>query len=75
MKVETPWLAGWQEIASYLRVSVRTAQMRAEKEGLPILQKTKRGVVKAHKSDLDEWVRKRNGAQPSGNLTQPKNKS
>lgn len=60
-KVETPWLAGWQEIATYLRVSIRTAQRWAKDDNLPVAHKM-RGCPKAHKNDLDVWVR--HGAPP-----------
>jgi len=54
-------LTGWQEIADYLKTSVRTAQRR-EKEGLPIhrpgnSERGPKGAVYAYPSEINDWVR------------------
>lgn len=51
-------LAGWKEIANYLRMAVRSLQ-RYERTGLPIHRPSgqARGVVIAIKAELDDWVR------------------
>src|SRR5688572_18654176 len=54
-------LTGWQEIADYLKTSVRTAQRR-ENEGLPIhrpgnSERGPKGAVYAYPSEINDWVR------------------
>lgn len=48
------WLDGWQEIASYLKVSVKTAQRYHDGAELPV--RTPGGMrVKALRREIDEW--------------------
>src|SRR5262245_31265703 len=49
-------LSSWKEVASYLDVSVRTAQMWEADRGLPVNRLPGgRGVVWADKAELDNW--------------------
>lgn len=49
-------LASWKEIADYLKVSVRTAQLWERKHGLPVRRLPGvRGKVIASRADLDAW--------------------
>src|SRR5262249_8824402 len=57
-------LESWGEIAAYLRRDIRTVQRWERLHGLPVrrLRIGKQGQVYAFRSELDDWVRKR---QPS----------
>lgn len=58
-------LSSWKEIASYLRVGVRTAQMWERERGLPIRRiPGPRGRVLANVEELEAW--KHSGREPSG---------
>jgi hypothetical protein len=46
-------LHGWDAIADYLGVAVRTAQRYADEDGLPVWWRKRR--VRARKADLDRW--------------------
>src|SRR5262245_16177305 len=49
-------LSSWKEVASYLGVSVRTAQMWEADRGLPVNRLPgRRGLIWADKTDLDNW--------------------
>lgn len=61
-KVETPWLAGWKEIAEYLRVSIRTAQSWEERDGMPVIRRNG-GCIHAERPALDEWMRQQRSNQ------------
>lgn len=51
-----PLLSSWKEIAAYLRVSVRTAQLWESERGLPVNRPPgRRGVVWANPAELDDW--------------------
>ncbi|BDC48239.1 hypothetical protein F183_A05550 [Bryobacterales bacterium F-183] len=54
-------LDSWKEIASYLRVSVRTVQRWEEQNGLPVyrVRKDKAAGVFAYADELDTWQRSR----------------
>lgn len=49
-------LSGWKQIARYLGVSVRSAQVWAVSAGLPV-HKPRRRHVYAYSAELDEWVK------------------
>ena len=54
-----PRLESWKQIANYLNRHVRTVQRWAEAEGLPVHRHNPGRNVYAVKSDLDEWLKKR----------------
>lgn len=69
-------LNSWKEIASYLQVSVRTAQLWEAHRGLPIRRVPGgRGGVWADPAELDSWRKSPPGAPPSdprnGKLADP----
>ncbi|MBI4907203.1 MAG: hypothetical protein HY820_26500 [Acidobacteria bacterium] len=56
MMVEDRELSSWKEIASYLGVGVRTAQMWEQQRGLPVHRLPgPRGQVRALISELESW--------------------
>jgi hypothetical protein len=58
-------LSSWKEIASYLRVGVRTAQMWERERGLPVRRiPGPRGRVLANVEELEAW--KNSGREPAG---------
>ncbi len=62
-------LTSWKEIANYLRISIRTAQLWERDRGLPIRRLPgPRGLVSAKPSELDDW---RNSAPPPETPHQP----
>lgn len=52
-------LSGWKEIASYLRVGLRTAQRYERRQGLPIYRPAGKSQsrVTAIKTELDRWIK------------------
>ncbi len=59
-------LSSWKEIAAYLRVGVRTAQMWEQERGLPVRRiPGPRGRVLANVQELEAW--KNSGRESSGN--------
>src|SRR5262245_65681792 len=55
-------LSSWKEVASYLDVSVRTAQMWEADRGLPVNRLPGgRGIAWADKAEIDNW------REPGGN--------
>jgi Tol biopolymer transport system component len=65
-------LNSWKEIASYLQVSVRTAQLWEAQRGLPVRRVPGgRGVVWADPDELDDWRKAASGARPNGGLADP----
>ena len=56
MTPNEPELVSWKEIASYLKVSVKTAQTWETQRGLPVRRLPgPRGQVRASIADLDAW--------------------
>ena len=65
-------LNSWKEIASYLQVSVRTAQLWEAQRGLPVRRVPGgRGVVWAHPAELDAWRKSASVAAPSAAASAP----
>jgi hypothetical protein len=63
-------LNSWKDIANYLQVSVRTAQLWEEHRGLPVRRVPgRRGIVWADPAELDAWRKSASGARPNGALT------
>ena len=53
---QTRVLNSWKEIATFLRVSVRTAHMWEAERGLPVKRLPgRRGMVWADVAELDAW--------------------
>ena len=62
---ENQFLNSWKEIASFLQVSVRTAQLWEAQRGLPIRRVPGgRGLVWADPAELDAWRKSAPGATP-----------
>jgi hypothetical protein len=62
-------LNSWKDIANYLQVSVRTAQLWEEHRGLPVRRVPGgRGVVWADPAELDTWRKSASSARPNGAL-------
>ncbi|MDX2149706.1 MAG: hypothetical protein SFV54_03155 [Bryobacteraceae bacterium] len=56
MSPERPYATSWKEIAAYLGVSVRTAQLWEKERGLPVRRLPgPRGPVSASLEELDAW--------------------
>ena len=53
-------LSSWTEIATYLGVSIRTAQIWEKECGLPVRRIPGRNRVIAYASDFDAWKLSRN---------------
>ena len=70
MSSENPrLLSSWKEIAVYLRVSVRTAQLWESERGLPVTRPPgKRGVVWANEDELDAWRKSAAEVSPTSGL-------
>ena len=55
-------LDSWKEISVYLRRGVRTVQRWERAQGLPVHRRDgKRGSVYAFASEIDQWMRERDG--------------
>lgn len=51
----TDYLVGWDEIASYLKVSVVTAWRYEKVGGMPVIR-VYTGKVRASKAEIREWM-------------------
>jgi hypothetical protein len=60
-------LDSWKEIAVFLRCGVRTVQRWEKTEGLPVHRHVhmKRGTIYALCSELEAWLRRRDGSRKS----------